>query len=128
MRLARREQVLPQLAFPSRGRRQPELVPLPEAAGPLIAQILAQLARGRAVTVIPVLTELTTQQAADILGVSRPHLVRMLQEKRIPHRKVGAHRRIRSSDLKDFKAKEDLARLKALDALAAQAQELGMGY
>ncbi len=73
-------------------------------------------------------SELTTQQAADLLGVSRPHLVQMLKDKRIPYRKIGTHRRIRFSDLKDFKLGEDTARQKALDALAAQAQELDQGY
>jgi len=126
--MAQHRRMPPQLSFPARGRGQPELVPLPAAAAPLIAQILAQLARGHAVTVIPVHSELTTQEAADLLGVSRPHLVQMLKAKKIPHRKVGAHRRIRFCDLKDFKMTEDVARQKALDALAAQAQELDQGY
>jgi excisionase family DNA binding protein len=126
--LAQTRRAAPQLSFPAQGRGQPETVPLPAAAAPLIAQILAQLARGNAVTVIPVHSELTTQQAADLLGVSRPHLVQMLKDKRIPYRKIGTHRRIRFSDLKDFKLGEDTARQKALDALAAQAQELDQGY
>ena len=126
--LAQPRRTLPQLSFPAHGRGQPELVPLPAATAPLIAQILAQLARGNAVTVIPVHSELTTQQAADLLGVSRPHLVEMLRTKKIPYRKVGAHRRIRFSDLMGFKLTEDVARQKALDTLAAQAQELDQGY
>ncbi|MBL9187632.1 MAG: helix-turn-helix domain-containing protein [Opitutaceae bacterium] len=119
---------LPQLTFPVRGQRAAETVPLPAAAAPLIAQILSQLARGNAVTVIPIHSELTTQQAADLLGVSRPHLVGLLQEKKVPFRKVGSHRRVRFSDLMAFKSAEDAARQKALDALAAQAQELKLGY
>ena len=119
---------LPQLTFPVRGQRAPETVPLPAAAAPLIAQILAQLARGNAVTVIPIHSELTTQQAADLLGVSRPHLVSLLHEKKVPFRKVGSHRRVRFSDLMAFKTAGDAARQKALDTLAAQAQELGLDY
>jgi len=126
--LAQPRHTVPQLSFPARGRGQPELVPLPAVAAQLIAQILAQLARGHAVTVIPVHSELTTQQAADLLGVSRPHLVQMLKARKIPFRKVGAHRRIRFCDLKDFKSTEAVARQKALDSLATQAQELDQGY
>jgi excisionase family DNA binding protein len=111
-----------------RGHHAPEAVPLPAAAAPLIAQILAQLALGNAVTIIPIHSELTTQQAADLLGVSRPHLVRLLHEKKVPFRRVGSHRRVRFSDLMAFKTTEDTARQKTLDALAAQAQELGLGY
>ncbi|KTC13298.1 hypothetical protein AO391_01720 [Pseudomonas marginalis ICMP 9505] len=72
--------------------------------------------------------KLTSQQAADRLNVSRPHLVKMLEEGAIPFTKTGRHRRIRFSDLIAFKQRRDEESQEAMDALAQQAQELGMGY
>jgi excisionase family DNA binding protein len=72
--------------------------------------------------------EITTQEAADLLMVSRPFFIKLLDENKIPYRKVGTHRRIRYSDLLDFKNNEEQLREAALDELAAQAQKLGMGY
>lgn len=72
--------------------------------------------------------ELTSQQAADRLNVSRPHLVKMLEEGALPFTKTGRHRRIRFSDLIAFKQRRDEESHEAMDALAQQAQELKMGY
>lgn len=105
-----------------------ETVSIPESAFRLLNEILTQMAKGNAVTLIPVHAELTTQQAADILNVSRPFLVEQLEKGVIPYRKVGTHRRIFFKDLMDFKEAMIRNRLKALEKLAAQAQELGMGY
>ena len=105
-----------------------ETVSIPESAFRLLNEILTQMAKGNAVTLIAVHAELTTQQAADILNVSRPFLVEQLEKGVIPYRKVGTHRRIFFKDLMDFKEAMIRNRLKALEKLAAQAQELGMGY
>jgi excisionase family DNA binding protein len=101
---------------------------VPESAARLLLRILREMAAGTAVTVVPVLAELSTQQAADLLNVSRPFLVKLLEEGKIPYRSVGKYRRVRFDDLMAYKKQIDDKRLKALEELAAQAQELGMGY
>ena len=108
--------------------RTGETVALPESASLGLAQILTQLGQGNGFAVMAVQSELTTQQAADLLNVSRPFLVELLDEKKIPFRKVGKHRRVRVEDLMSYKEKTDTDRRKILDALAKEAQELGIGY
>jgi excisionase family DNA binding protein len=103
-------------------------VSIPPSAFRLLMAMLTEIGRGNAVTFIPIHAELTTQQAADILNVSRPFLIGLLKKGVIQHHKVGSHRRVRFQDLLDYKRKVDQERQKSLDELAAQAQELGMGY
>lgn len=107
----------------------PELrVTVPREAFELFVRILAEMANGNAVTILPVHAELTTQQAAELLNVSRPHLVKLLEEGKIPFRMVGAHRRVRFEDLVRFKQQDDEHRKKILDELTAEAQRLGLDY
>lgn len=101
---------------------------LPAGAVALLMDILEAMAAGRGVTLIPENAELTTVQAADVLNVSRPFLIKLLENNVLPHRKVGKHRRVRMEDVMAYKARIDRERENVLDQLASEAQQLGMGY
>jgi excisionase family DNA binding protein len=112
-------------------RRQEETITVPTLAIHLLANILTEMAKGNAVRLVPVHAELTTQQAADLLNVSRPYLIELLEKGAIPFRKVGkagTHRRVLLHDLMAYKQKTDQDRVKALEELSALDQELGLGY
>jgi excisionase family DNA binding protein len=100
------------------------VIPRPTAV--MFAQILDLLAQGRGVQIFPKEVELSTQQAAAMLNVSRPYLIGLLEAGRIPFRKVGRHRRIRFEDLMDYKRQDDLNRRVAADKLAELTEELDL--
>ena len=105
-----------------------EPIELPAGAVALLMDILEAMAAGQGITVIPQNAELTTVQAAEVLNVSRPFLIKLLDQEKIPHRKVGRHRRVLMEDVMNYKAAIDAQREAVLDRLAAEAQEQGMGY
>ena len=107
---------------------QEQPIELPPGAVLLLMDILEAMAAGRGITLIPENAELTTVQAADVLNVSRPFLIKLLEEKARPCRKVGAHRRIRMEDVMAYKARNYADREAVLDQLVAEAQEHDMGY
>ena len=99
---------------------------IPRATAILFAQILEILAKGHGVQIIPKEVELTTQQAADMLNVSRPYLIRLLESGQIPCRKVGRHRRITFDALMEYKRQDDLERRTKADELTQLSEELGL--
>lgn len=110
------------------GNGEEECVLIPVAVFRLFGDILSEMAKGNAITLIPIHAELTTQQAADLLNVSRPFFIGLLERGDIKFTKVGTHRRIRFEDLMNYKHQREAERRKSMDELTAQAQELDMGY
>jgi excisionase family DNA binding protein len=108
-------------------RADARAVELPERMTQLVARLVEVLAAGNAVTIVPVGKELTTQQAADLLNVSRQYLVRLLDEHKIEFHRVGKHRRVRIGDVLAYKAARDEERGRKMDDLIAATQDMG-GY
>ena len=99
---------------------------VPREAAVLLAKVLGYLADGEGVTVMPDSAELTTQQAAEFLNVSRPYLIKLLEAGKIQFRLVGTHRRVRFRDLREYKNRDDLERRRAADELTELSQDLGL--
>ena len=110
------------------GRRGNVDISVPPVVLEMLSYILTQLAQGNSVTLTPHHAELTTQQAADFLNVSRPYVIKLLDQGKIPFRKVGRHRRILFAELVAYKEENDAARSRVLDELTAKSEELGIGY
>lgn len=101
---------------------------LPKSVTPLLTRILTEIANGNAMTLIPLHAELTTQEAANLLNVSRPHLNKLIDRGELTCHKVGTHRRIKFHDLEEFRLVREASRQTALAELAMQAQKEDMGY
>lgn len=99
---------------------------LPHSVYNVLRDAVHALGQGVPVTIMPVHSQLTTQEAANILGVSRPHLVKLLDKEHIPYHKIGKHRRIRLDDLLVYKNRRDSKRRAALDKIKADSEELGL--
>jgi excisionase family DNA binding protein len=108
-----------------RGPHGEEMI-IPRSLYVVLLEALKQLITGRAISIVPVTAELTTQQAADLLNVSRPFLIKILEHGVIPFHKAGTHRRVYLHDLLAYKRKRDAAAEEALGRLVAEAQELGI--
>lgn len=105
-----------------------ESIVIPRKALEFLGFILSSMAQGKAVSLIPSDSEVSTQQAADMLNVSRPHLVKLLEKGALPFKKVGSHRRILLEDVLQYEAQQTKQRHHQLELLAQQAQELQLGY
>jgi len=103
-----------------------EKIPIPRSLHKILTRIVSELAAGQTVSVIPVHQELTTQKAADMLGVSRQFLVRLLDEKKIRFHRSGTHRRIYMDDVLAYKKRRDAGRTAALDTLADKVEKAGL--
>jgi excisionase family DNA binding protein len=99
---------------------------LPESVQRLIQQGVQSLAQGHAVSLMPLHQELSTNEAADLLGVSRPYLVRLLEQGAIPFAMTGTHRRVRLKDLISYKERRDAGRRRTLDQLTQMSEDLGL--
>lgn len=101
---------------------------LPKSMTEFLVRILTELSNGNMVDIVPVHAELTTQEAANHLNVSRPFLIKLLEQGKIPYHKVGTHRRILFAELRSFMADQETKREAAMTEMAALNQELGLGY
>ena len=108
------------------GAPRPEPISLPINIFKSIVRMLAEMGNGNAVAVVPVQAELTTQQAADLLNVSRPHLIKLLKRGDIGHRMVGTHRKLLAREVLAYRDRTDHARRGTLAELARLDEELGL--
>ncbi len=115
-----------QLGAPALVGADGERLILPDAVFRLLKEIVHNMRLGRAVVLIPENQQLTTQRAADLLGVSRPYLIKLLESGELPYHKIGSHRRIYLKDLIAYQKRRDVERKAALNQIAKEAFESGL--
>ena len=103
-------------------------IEIPANAVKLMIELLTQLGQGNSVSITPIHAELTTQEAADILNMSRPTFIKLLDSGKVPYTKTGNRRKVAFADVMNYKGEMDTKRLKALEELTALDQEMGLGY
>jgi excisionase family DNA binding protein len=103
-----------------------EKIRIPVTALKLLADILKEISQGNPISIVPIATEITTQAAAELLGCSRPHVVRLLEEGKIPFTKVGRHRRIKYEDIVKFKKNMKSIQRKKIQELMGLDEESGL--
>jgi excisionase family DNA binding protein len=109
-------------------QNEKEYFNIPTKAISILFEILSNMAEGKSITLIPSDATISTQHAADMLNVSRPHIVKLLETGVIPFRKVGSHRRIELNDIVQYEKKLKAVKEKNMSILAKQAQDLNLGY
>ncbi len=102
-----------------------EQITIPDSVFRVLRQVVQAMALGKNVSIVTHNPELTTQQAADLLNVSRPYLIKLLEQGELPYMMVGTHRRVKFGDLREYKQRRDTKRRQLLDNLIAESQELG---
>jgi len=115
-----------QLGAPALVAADGERLELPNAVYRLLKDIARNMQLGRAIVLIPENQQLTTQRASDLLGVSRPHLIKLLEAGELPYHRAGSHRRIYLKDLIAYQKRRDNERKAALDRIAREAFESGL--
>lgn len=108
------------------GEAKVEPITIPANIFRTFIKMLVEMGNGNAVAVVPVSAELTTQQAADLLNVSRPHLIKLLNEEAIPYRMVGTHRKLLAREVLNYREKTVLERRKALTSMTELDEDFGL--
>lgn len=103
-------------------------IAVPAGIAAVMKELIRRMAEGKAVAVVPLEEEISPQEAAELLGVSRPYAAKLFDQGAIPSRRVGTHRRALIGDVLAYRQREKEARLRALDELSEESQRLGMGY
>lgn len=120
MRASKYKENLPKLVYGD------EEIEIPLSVFRILRQVVYHMIHGRAISIVPVGKELTTQQAADILNISRPYMVSLLEEGKIPFTKVGTHRRITFNELMKYKNRRDRERKRGLAEITHISEDAGL--
>lgn len=103
-----------------------EIIHLPREVAEALRDVLANASAGRSVEILPLHAELTTQQAADMLNVSRPHIMKLIDSGQLPGHKVGTHRRVYAADVQEYSHRREIGSRSAADELTALTEEMNL--